>query len=353
MKIILYIAPDISVKGGISTVIKGFLSTQLSQKYNITLVASHIDGSKFRKLMQAIEGLLKTSYYLAFKHIAIVHIHGGDITSIKRKYFYFRLVKLFKRKVIYHFHGASFLEQYPHASPKWGERIKLLLEESDMVICLSDSWKGALIQIAPKSNIRVIYNSVSLPEIYERTKQKKEIVNITFLGLIGERKGIFDLIEVVSRLITDGCNIHLAVGGNGDISRLYKEIDLKGLKNNVTYVGWIVGDAKDNLLRNTDIFVLPSYGEGMPMTILEAMSYAIPIISTNVGGVPELVKEGATGYLVEPGNLDQLFQRMRRLIEDKPSRIFMGQKGRQVIETDFNLNTNVRKIETIYDTLSS
>jgi len=350
-KKILYIAPDISVKGGISTVIKGFISSQLTQKYNIILIASHVDGSKPRKLVQAIAGLLKTTYYLTFKNIGIVHMHGGDITSVMRKYFYFRLVKLFKKKLIYHSHGGSLFEQYSNASPAWQRRIRQLLEDSDLVIGLSASWRNAIRAIAPKSNFQVIYNSVPLPVLEKEKRNETKVVNITFLGLVCERKGIFDLIEVLSRIILNGYDVHLTVGGDGDINRLNDEVKSNNLKNRVTYVGWIVGDAKDKLLRNTDIFVLPSYGEGMPMTILEAMSYAIPVISTNVGGVPELVLEEQTGYLVEPGNLDGLFQQMKRLIEDSHLRISMGLKGREVIEKDFNLNINEKKIETIYDTI--
>jgi glycosyltransferase involved in cell wall biosynthesis len=351
MKNILYIAPDISVKGGISTVINGFLSTHLSQKYNIILVASHVDGSKLRKLLQGIAGLLTTAYCLTFRQIDIVHIHGGDITSVMRKYFYFRLVKHFKCKVVYHFHGASFLVQYSHASSSWQRRIKSLLEKSDIVICLSDSWKKSILQIAPESNVLVVYNSTHLPALADKTQEKRETVNIVFLGLIGERKGIFDLIEVVSRLIKDGCNIHLTVGGNGDISRLHKEIELKGLKNHVTYVGWIMGDAKDKLLRNTDIFVLPSYGEGMPMTILEAMSYAIPIVSTLVGGIPELIINGTTGYMIQPGDVNNLYARILDLVTDADKRRTFGQRGRAIIEAKHNLSINISQIDEIYNTL--
>lgn len=350
MKKILYIAPDISVKGGISTVIKGFLSTNLSQKYNIILVASHVDGLKIRKLVQAITGLLKTTYYLIFKHVDIVHIHGGDITSGKRKYFYFRLVKLFKRKVIYHFHGGSLLEQYPNTSSAWKRCIRQLLEDSDLVIGLSASWRNPIMQIAPRCNFQVIYNSVQLPIIDERKREKK-FINITFLGLLCERKGIFDLIEVVSRLITKGFNIHLTVGGNGDISRFHNEIKIKGLKNHVTYVGWIVGNAKDKLLRNTDIFVLPSYGEGMPMTILEAMSYAIPVVSTFVGGIPSLIINGTTGYMIQPGDMNNLYERILDLVNDADKRRTFGQRGRKVIEEKHNLSVNVDKIDAIYGML--
>ncbi|HPD58020.1 MAG TPA: glycosyltransferase family 4 protein [Smithellaceae bacterium] len=351
MKNVLFIAPDISVKGGISTVLEGLIGSKLSHKYNIITVASHIDRSKLRKLIQAVIGLTKTAYYLISKQIAIVHIHGGDLTSIKRKYFYFRLVKLFKKKIIYHFHGASFSEQYPHASLGWKRRIKSLLEDSNIVICLSYSWKTAIINVAPKSNITVVHNATVLPEIGEKSRKASKTVYITFLGLIGERKGIFDLLEVILRLIMDGRNIHLTVGGNGDIVRLHKEIELQGLKNHVTYAGWIVGDAKDKLLRNTDIFVLPSYGEGMPMSILEAMSYAIPVIATNVGGIPELIKDGESGYLVEPGNLDQLLEKMKKLIADENMRLSMGEKGRYTVEKDFSLSEIANKIDDVYESL--
>jgi len=351
MKNILYIAPDMSVKGGISTVIKGFLGTNLSQNNNIVLIASHVDGTKLRKLLQAITGLLKTVYYLLFKQIDIVHIHGGDITSVKRKYFYFRLVQIFKKKVVYHFHGASFGEQYSVASDGWKRKIRYLLEKSDAVICLSESWKTALMKIAPAGKITVIKNAISLPFLSDRQKKENKSINIVFLGLIGERKGIFDLIKVLSRLIAEECNIHLTVGGNGDIKRLINEIEKNGLKNNVTYAGWIVGNDKDELMRNTDIFVLPSYGEGMPMTILEAMSYAIPVIATNVGGIPELIKDGETGHLIEPGNLDQLLEKMKKLIEDENMRVSMGKKGRETVEKDFSISEMANKIDDVYESL--
>lgn len=353
MKNVLFIAPDISVKGGISTVLEGLIGSKLSQQYNIIAVASHIDRSKLRKSIQALIGLSKTAYYLIFKQIDIVHIHGGDLTSIKRKYFYFRLVKLFKKKIIYHFHGASFSEQYPHASLGWKRRIKSVLEDSNIVICLSYSWKTAILHIAPKSNITMVHNGAVLPEIGGNSKKESKTVYITFLGLIGERKGVFDLIDVISRLLKNGYNIHLNIGGNGDSGRLCQQIESKELQDNITYAGWIVGNDKDALMRNTDIFVLPSYGEGMPMTILEAMSYAIPVIATNVGGIPELIKDGETGYIIEQGNLDQLLEKMTKLVEDGIMRLSMGKKGRETIENDFSIIEMANKIGDIYKTLLS
>jgi len=219
---------------------------------------------------------------------------------------------------------------------------------------LSKRWLTQIKQIAPKSNVQVLYNAVKLPDANKKIcRAKAGYINVTFLGLIADKKGIFDLIEVVSRLLKNGFNIHLTIGGNGNTGRLYKEIKSKGLQDNITYAGWIVGDDKDTLMRNTDIFVLPSYGEGMPMTILEAMSYAIPVIATNVGGIPELIKDGETGYLIEPGNLDQLLEKMKKLIEDENMRLSMGKKGIEAVEKDFSISEMANKIDEIYESLLS
>ena len=123
MKNVLYISPNPSVKGGISTVIKGYLSSELPEKYNIILVSSHRDGTKFIKLIQAIAGLIQTVFYLTFKKIDIVHIHGsGDTISSRRKFCFIKVSQFFRRKVIYHFHAGFFLENYRNASKKVSTR---------------------------------------------------------------------------------------------------------------------------------------------------------------------------------------------------------------------------------------
>lgn len=351
MKNILYIAPSPSVKGGISTVIKSYLSSNLAKNHNIFLVSSHVDGTKFIKLIQAILGLIKTFFYLIFKKIDIVHIHAGDRVSCKRKFFYFKLVKFFSPKILYHVHGALLLDQFPNESIKWQTRIKGLFEESDIVICLSKSWRDGILDIAPHSYIEVVPNSVRLPQPEHERSMGSSSAELTFLGLIGERKGVFDLLKVLKRLIDDRYKVNLNIGGNGEIDRLTSEIKELDLSENVRYMGWISEKEKDIVFRKTDIFVLPSYGEGMPMSILEAMTYGIPVISTCVGGIPELVSDGETGFLINPGDLDALYEKIKFLIRNTVSRKKFGERGRLVIETNHNLDFTVQRIDRIYNSL--
>lgn len=350
MKRIVYISPDVKAKGGISTVLKNYLNSNLNGKYNIICISSHVDGSIARKFVQVIYGWIKLLFYLELSHVDIVHIHGSDVISSKRKYIYFKLAYLFNLKLIYHFHGASFSEQISNTSIFWRKRIIEMFQEVDLVICLSNSWRDEIKKIAPHANIVVVPNSVKLPLLSNRVNNSEKIA-ILFLGLIGERKGLFDLIKVFMRLLKDGNNIVLNIGGNGDITKLLSAIFDLGIKKNANYLGWVSEEERDRLFRNTDIFVLPSYGEGMPMSILEAMSYSVPVISTLVGGVPELIEDGETGILVKPGDLGVLYEKINDLIHNEKYRKKLGENGRLKVERHHNIIDHIQRIENIYESI--
>lgn len=345
---VLVIAPSKSVRGGISSVVKGLLSSDLADKYRFVHIASHVDGNWLEKMGAALAGWMKMCFLLLFFKIDIVHIHGSDIISSSRKYLFFRLVKLFKKKVIYHFHGASFAKQYANSPLIVRMAVKRLFEDADCTICLSKSWGKTIKRIAPRSKVTVVPNGVKLPRSAEVGDITNGPVNLTFLGLIGERKGVFDLVEVVRRLISDGCGIKLFVGGNGEIKKLQKEIVKHNLSQHCSYLGWIGEEQKDQLLSQTDIFVLPSYGEGMPMSILEAMSYGIPIISTTVGGIPEMVLHQKCGILYSPGDIEALTEAIRFLVENTKVREAFGLAARKQIENVFSLKRVSQRMDGIY-----
>ena len=122
--VILIISPSVTVKGGISTVIKNLLHSPLRNQFEFKIVASHVDGNRLRKIFQLMIGLLQSTYLFLFTRIDLVYIHGSDIISSSRKFLFFNLSKLFKKKVIYHFHGASFCDQYKQAPAFVQKRIR-------------------------------------------------------------------------------------------------------------------------------------------------------------------------------------------------------------------------------------
>ncbi len=343
------IAPSLSVKGGISTVVSNLLSSPLAQQHDFVLVAPHVDGNRLLKLLKFITALFQSFFILLTSRIDIVYIHGSDIISSSRKYFFFKLARLFNKKSVYHFHGALFREQYAKSPSFIKKRIKSFLEQSDTVICLSKDWKDSLQSIAPGANIKIVPNGVPLPtETVFSSNSSQERTNLLFLGLIGERKGIFDLLAVLGDLDRNGLEYLLTIGGNGDIERLNATIKRYGIESKTNFLGWITGTKKEELFRKSDIFILPSYGEGMPMSILEAMSYGVPVIASNVGGIPEVISDKTTGLLVPPGDRDALRKGLLTLMKDVDLRKRIGQAARKYIADNFSITNQASKIHEIF-----
>ena len=178
--------------------------------------------------------------------------------------------------------------------------VRLTLKKCDCVIALSESWKNYFESEFFHPCVEVVKNVIDSPQI---NKIKSSQFILLFLGRIGNRKGIFDLLEVLAknRLFYEG-KLQLFFGGDGEVEKAKEYIKQNKLENIAFYQGWISGKNKIELLNRADAYVLPSYNEGLPVSILESMSYHLPIISTNVGGIPEIVKDGVNGFIIEPGN---------------------------------------------------
>lgn len=194
-------------------------------------------------------------------------------------------------------HGGAFKE----FALKHRTIVNNTLRKCDTVIVLSDSWKEFFINELGCKNVIVIKNPIEHP-IYKSVPKKTACV-LLFLGLLCKEKGIYDLLEVISEnKKAYGGNLIFRFAGNGNVVDVLNTIKRLKIDDIVFYEGWVSGKEKIKLLNEADVYILPSYYEGLPISILESMSYHLPIISTNVGGIPEIVKDGVNGFIIEPGN---------------------------------------------------
>ena len=158
-------------------------------------------------------------------------------------------------------------------------------------------------------------------------------VKFLFLGRIGERKGAFDLIKAFS-LLPEGekNNSELIMAGDGDLEEARNLVDHLNVSDQITFPGWIDTEERDRLLDQGSVFVLPSYNEGLPLSMLEAMAWGLPVIVTPVGGISEIVHDGENGLVVEPSNIEQLSGAMESLIVNEDLRTSLGDQGRKSVE---------------------
>lgn len=282
-------------------------------------VATVVDYGAVRKLLTFFKAYAEFWKWMLFhKEIQIVHVHGASDASFWRKRIFINLAKMFGKKVVYHCHGSEF----QRFAKQHTEAVVTTLNKCDCIIALSDSWKAWFEQTIHHQNVVVIKNVIAPPCVTEVAHEKFTMI---FLGRLGKRKGIYDLLEVLSehKQEFEG-KMEFLFGGDGDVEQVEEIIRKEGLGNIAKYQGWVNGEKKKHLLNLADCLVLPSYNEGLPISVLEAMSYSLPIISTNVGGIPEILKQGENGFIMNPGDKTSMYQAIHALMTDQDMRKHMG-----------------------------
>ncbi|MEO0685990.1 MAG: glycosyltransferase, partial [Cyanobacteria bacterium J06649_11] len=202
--------------------------------------------------------------------------------------------------------------------------------------------------VKPQLVFRLTLNC--LYSIFPNRKDNSSI-KLGFFGRVGLRKGTFDLIKAFAKMPSDLQNrCELIIAGDGDIEEARKLVESYNLTNCVQFLGWIDSQTRDKLLANIDVFILPSYNEGLPMALLEAMGWGLPVIVTPVGGIPELIISTENGLLVTPGNIQQLSQAMQELIQSQSLRVSLGNAARETV-TPFDIKTYCSQLHKIYNSV--
>lgn len=352
---VLMVGSNLNVKGGMTTVVESFLNHHFKNNIFIKYIPTHIENvGTIEKTLYFLISLLRICFEFVIGQVDIVHMHMSERGSFKRKYYIFKIAKFFHKPVITHTHGAEFELFYRESNSRLKNKIKILLKDSDVVITLGKKWDQIIKHIEPNVNTTILRNSVQIPVLPNVINTER--IKVLFLAVLIKRKGIIDLIEaskvIIEEIEKNNKYIEFIIAGDGELIDDSKSlVNNLGLKSYYTFVGWVNSEKKHQLLKKTDLFILPSYNEGLPLSILEAISYGIPIISTDVGSINEAVENGKNGFLVEPGNLDQLADQTTKLVlENNISE--MGTNSRIIAEERFNIQSYFNNITNLYLMLS-
>jgi glycosyltransferase involved in cell wall biosynthesis len=348
---ILTIGPDYqNHRGGVGAVIDVY-----SRYYEVfNFIASHKNGSSFFKSYIFVISLIKLfSTLFSNRKIRVIHIHGASYGSFYRKFIIFVIGKyIFRKKIIYHIHGGGFQVFFENSNILSKRLMKNLLSNADVVICLSQSWIEYFGQNFKTKRLLILPNIIDYP-VKIKTDLKKDVITFLFFGLICKAKGIFDLIEVIARNkeLYRG-RIKLLIAGNEEVEHMKDLIYKHRIEDIVEFLGWISNNEKSSILNNSDVYILPSYNEGLPISILEAMSYGKAIISTKVGGIPEIVRNKENGLLINPGDLEQIKQSLNFFLENPEKIEEYGVVSEQKVQK-YLPNSVLKELEEIYKSVLS
>ena len=316
-------------QGGIVSVEKLILEEATSD-IQIKHITTLPNGSAVHKILVFFQAIVELFWSLLNREADLIHIHVSDRGSPFRHSITTLIGWLFQKPVIIHTHSADFhlfYSKLPQLLKQW---LSWSFCKCTRFIVLSDSWKKFYIEnLGLKSEqVIVLPNPVKIPaQIPQRLDSKQ--VFFLFLGRIGQRKGAFDLIQAFASISpTQQSRAKLTMAGDGDGEQARSLIQTLNLTDYITILDWVDQEKRDDLLAKADVFVLPSYNEGLPMALLEAMSWGLAVITTPVGGIPEIVTQHQNGLLVNPGDIQQLSEAMQSLIADDNLKTSLGSNAR-------------------------
>lgn len=332
------IGPDLAAQGGIATLARTFLESQALRAHEVRYFPTVGEGSKLRKLAQMAKGQAGfLAGLLGGFDPDLFHIHVADGASFYRKMAYFQQARATGKPVVLHNNFAN-LEELVARSGLHEALVRSCYSQASQVHVVSHDMANNIREwTRGEATIRVLFNPVPAAEFpWSGPRGHKTHPVVLFMGRVGERKGIFDLIEAWPKVLAQVPDARLRVGGDGDLDRLRKRLGELGIQDSVEVMGWISGNDRLQAYADADVYALPSYAEGLPVSVLEAMASGLAVLSTNIDGTPDAIVEGETGFMHEPGDREAIAAGLIRLLSDVDLRDRLGAGSRARVEQVFD-----------------
>lgn len=330
---VLQVCPDPEIGGGMAEAMRGLLSSPLADRFRLELLPTYRGPRPLRRAAVFAAALIRLSVWSLRGRGRLVHVHATVRGSAYRKAVCVLLAHLLRRRVVLQVHsGAGDIAAF--RSRLGGLRLALIgaaLRRADAVLAVSEASAAALREAGADGEIGVVPNAAPQVAPFERPEPQGGPVRVAYLGgFANPAKGGDVLVEALARALAGGAPIEVALAGPGEPPpRARALIDSRP---EVRWLGWLDAAAKDELLRDSPVFVMSSRSEGLPMALLEAMAYGMAVVATAAGGIPEVVDDGVDGILVEAGSAEELAEALVDVAADGDLRRRLGVAARARVE---------------------
>jgi len=268
------------------------------------------------------------------------------------------IAKGFGNRTVLHFHGSPLRYFFSGKSRLCNMLLSLSLLPADTVLFLSENLMVGFAKslVFKRSRLRVLNNVVVSNAFARDNSRANDLpVRVLFVGRLTREKGLWDILELAPRLLSDFPNLEFVFCGVGESEEDEDEIKQycreHGIEKATEWKGKVEGESKLDAFSSTDLFVFPSYEEIYPNVLLEAMAAGLPVISTNIFCIPEIITEGQNGFLIEPGDTVALEDRMRRLLSDETLRGAMSKNNTERANALYDVEVAVQTLTNEFSDL--
>ena len=336
-------------RGGIVRMVEYTARTWNRPDLPITIIDTYGPGSKARMPFHFVLAYLRLLGALALRRVGLVHVNMSERLSVLRKGLLVHLAKAFSVPVVLHLHGADFADYCRELPPARLARVQRMMGKTDAVVALGSYWRDFVHTAlhVPSERIAILHNAVPGPETVP-VRPIARTCRILFLGVVCERKGVPTLLDALATLALQALDWHMDLAGDGELDFYRAEVVRLGLADRVSFLGWIDETGVRATLATSDILVLPSRNEGLPMAILEAMAYGLPVVATPVGSIADAITDGENGLLVPVADCAALSQALQRLVRDPVQRQAMGMRAREAYLARFDITAFNARLAQVY-----
>ncbi len=282
-------------------------------------------------------------WYRLTRGRCLCHVNLASMGSTLRKLFLTGLATRLGHATVIHLHGALFHEYHRGVGAFQRAQIDRMFRDAARVIVLGSVWRNFVAETfrLPEARILVLPNASAA-----RPPRAPEAVppEILFLGRLGERKGVPVLVKALGRLAETSLDWRAVIAGDGNAAPYRAEVARLGLDARVTFPGWIEEAQTHAHLSRAALLVLPSEAEGLPMAVVEAFAWGVPVISTPVGSTPDILHDGVEGLLIPVGDPEALAVALQRLIADPALRRELGANARAAFARNLDFGPYLEKL---------
>ncbi|MCB0998580.1 MAG: glycosyltransferase family 4 protein [Acidimicrobiales bacterium] len=281
----------------------------------------------------------------------VVHVNIAPGNSTWRKQRFIAVARAAGCATVAHLHGSGYDEWYASLTDRRASRVRRFFRSVDHVIVCGRHWYDLAVEQLGVEPGRVTIIPNGVPDTGELADPTRAQARMISLGLVGERKGTDVLLHALARL-PDDLDWRADLAGPGDVAAWTAVRDELGLTARVSFPGWWPEQVARAELAASDVFVLATRRENQPVAIVEAMAAGLPVVSTAIAAIPEVVEDGTTGLIVPADDPGALALALESLLRDPARRAEMGRRGRQRYEQGYTIERSADRIHTIYRTLS-
>lgn len=346
-EVIVMLGTDMRAPGGMTAVVASYREAGLFEKWPLFYLPTFHRKTTPNRLWMALQALLRFLWLLACGRVLAVHAHVASRGSFWRKSLFLLLARAAGRPTIFHLHDGEFPQWYAQRlGPRAQAAVRHVLRAADRVIVLGQVWERELRAIEPAARIVVLSNPVVIPPDQAQPVPGR----VLFLARLWPEKGVEELLQATAALLPRYPLLQLVMAGDGDLAGVERRAQALGLAGHVQLTGWLAGERKSQELRSAAVFALPSWFEGMPVGVLEAMAAGVPVVASEVGGIPEALGPDA-GLLVPVRDATALAQALARVLGDVALAQRMGEAGRRRAAELFSAAHIVQRLGQVYASL--